>query len=193
MIVVIGKNRLGPITEVHEELNISGGTQHGAGIKLVGIDRRTFNLEEQSFSHTMALMSGTHGEQSDHADAGHRPKAHGTDDRSSFFRHENMFLPRVLFQTLESFRGPAADLVDAVIFAEREVLHLKKSRKIDLRRWSNVSHGVNLKSEKNDPTFITEGCYIRKDDCLSHGRQRETICRVIPCHTDFIHSLEDLC
>ena len=51
-----------------------------------------------------------------------------------------MLLSRILFQTIEGFRGPAADLVNAGIFAERELLHLKESRKVNLRRWSNVNH-----------------------------------------------------
>ena len=127
---MIRKNRFGSVAELHEELNVSRRTQHGAGIKFMGIGGYTFNLADQGFPHSLTLMSGTHGEQSDHADAGHRPEAHGTDDRSSFFRHENMFFPRVLFQTLESFRGPAADLVDAGIFTECDLLHVEKSRKI---------------------------------------------------------------
>ena len=130
MVVMIGKNRFGPVAELHEELNVSRRTQHGAGIKLVGIGGRTFNLVDQGFPHSLTLMSGTHGEQSDHADAGHRPEAHGTDDYSSFFRDENMFLPRVLFQALESLRGPAADFIDAGIFTERGLLHVEESRKI---------------------------------------------------------------
>ena len=140
MVVMIGKNRFGLVTEVHEEPNVSGSAQHGTGIKLVGIGGPTFNLPYQSLPHSLTLMSGAHGKQSDHADAGHGPETHGADDRSSFFRHKNMFLSRILFQALEGFRGPAADLVNAGIFAERELLHLKESRKVNLRRWSNVNH-----------------------------------------------------
>ena len=148
MVVMIGKNRFGFVAEIHEELNVSRRAQHGTGIKLVRIGGRAFNLADQGLPHSVTLMSGAYGEQSNHADAGHGPEAHGTDDRVSFFRHENMFLSRILFQALKSFRGPATDLVDAGILTERELLHLKEDWKISLRRWSNVSHGVNPESEK---------------------------------------------
>src|SRR5512139_110529 len=149
MVVMIGKNRFGSVAEVHEEPNVSRRTQHGAGIKLVGIGGRTFNLADQGFPHSLMLMSGDHGQQSDHADAGHRPEAHGTDDRSPLLRHENMFLPRILSQALESFRSPAADLVDACIFAERSLLHMEESRKIRLGGWSNMNHNADPGLEKD--------------------------------------------
>lgn len=130
MVVMIGKNRFGLVAEVHEELNISGGTQHGAGVKFVGIGRCSFDFADQGFSHSLTLMSGAHGKQSDHADAGHRPEAHGADDCFSLLRHKNMFLPRVFFQALEGFRRPAADFVEAGIFTERGLLYLEENRKI---------------------------------------------------------------
>lgn len=37
MVVMIGENRFGRVAEAHEELNVSRRTQHGAGIKLMGI------------------------------------------------------------------------------------------------------------------------------------------------------------
>ena len=115
MVVMIGKNRFGLVAEVHKELNVSGGAQHGAGVKFVGIGRGSFNLADQGLPHSLTLMSRTHREQSDHADASHRPEAHGADKRPTLFRHKNMFFPRVFFQTVESFCGPAAYVIEAGI------------------------------------------------------------------------------
>ena len=130
MVVMIGKNRFSPVAEVHEELNVFGGAQHGAGVKLVGIGGRTFNLADQGLPHSLTLMSRTHREQSDHADAGHRPEAHGANDCFSLLRHKYLFFSGVFFKTLESFRGPAAYCVEAGIFPERGLLHLEQSGKI---------------------------------------------------------------
>jgi len=140
MVVMIGENRFGFVAEIHEELNVSRRAQHGAGIKLVGIGGRTFDLADQGLPHSLTLMSGAYGEQSNHADAGYRPEAHGTDDRVSFFRHENMFFPRVLFQTFEGFRCPPTYFIDAGIFPECSLLHLEERRKINLSRCSNMNH-----------------------------------------------------
>src|SRR5215831_4202014 len=76
MVVMIGKNRFGLVAEVHKELNVSRRAQHGAGIKFVGVGRHSLNFADQGFSHTLAPMSGTHGKQTDHTDAGYRPEAH---------------------------------------------------------------------------------------------------------------------
>jgi hypothetical protein len=143
MVVMIGKNRFGLVAEVHEELNVSGCAEHGAGIELVGIGRGSFDLANEGLPYSSTLVCGTHGKQSDHADAGYRPEAHRADDRSFFLCHENMFLSRILFQALESFGGPAADLVQTGIFTECGLLHLEERRKIRFGGWSNVNHDVD--------------------------------------------------
>ena len=130
MVVMIGKNRFGLVAEIHEELKVSGGAQHGAGVKFVGIGGRTFNLADEGLPHSLTLMSRTHREQSDHADAGHRPEAHGANDCFSLLRHKYMFLSGVFFQTVESFCGPAAYFIEAGIFPERGLLHVEESGKI---------------------------------------------------------------
>jgi hypothetical protein len=142
MVVMIGKNRFGFVAEIHEELNVSRRAQHGTGIKLVSIGGRAFNLADQGLPHSVTLMSGAYGEQSNHADAGHGPEAHGADNRFSVVRHENMFFPRVFFQTFEGFRCPPTYFIDTGIFPECILLHLEERGKINLRRWSNVNHNV---------------------------------------------------
>ncbi len=156
MVVMIGKNRFGFVAEIHEELNVSRRAQHGTGIKLVRIGGRAFNLADQGLPHSVTLMSGAYGEQSNHADAGHGPEAHGTDDRFSFFRHENMFFPRVFFQTFKGFRCPPTYVIDAGIFPECSLLHLEERGKINLSRCSNVNHDVGPRLEKS-PFYIAEG------------------------------------
>ncbi len=145
MVVMIGKHRFGFVAEIYEELNVSRRAEHGTGIKLVRVGGRTFNLADQGLAHSVTLMSGAYGEQSNHADAGHRPEAYGTDNRSSVVRHENMFLPRVFFQTFEGFRCPPTYVIDAGIFPECSLLHLEECGKINLRRWSNVNHNAYRK------------------------------------------------
>ena len=152
MIVMIGKNRFGLVPEVEEELNISGCTQHGAGVKFVGIGRGSFDFVDEGLPHSLTLMSGADRKQSDDTDAGHRPETHGTGERSSFFRHENMFFPGILFQALEGFCHPAADFVEAGIFTERGLLHLEESRKIRFGGWSNVNHHADPGLEKDAGT-----------------------------------------
>lgn len=143
MVVVIGKNRFGLIAQVHEELNVSCRTQHRARVKFVCIGRRSLDFADEGLSHTLTLMRRIHREQSDHADAGHSPETNGTDD-PFFFCHENMFLPCIFLETLESFCGPAADCVDANIFTERDLLHLEERREVRFGGWSNVNHSVFL-------------------------------------------------
>ncbi len=140
MIVVVGQDRFGLVAEVHEELKVPGRAQHGAGVKLVSIGCRSLDFANEGFSCSLPLVCGTHGEQPDHADAGHRPETHGADDPSFRFRDENMFLPRILFEAFEGFSGPSADLVEAGILAECGLLHQEERRKIYLGRWSNMNH-----------------------------------------------------
>lgn len=142
VIVVIGENRLSLIAEAHEELNVARRTQHGAGVKFMCIDGCSFNLTDQGFPDAMALMGGKHREQPNDTDAGHRPEAHGTDDCSLIACDENVFLPRIFFQALESFGCPATDGVDTDIFAEGGLLHREDRWKICFSRWSNVHHGI---------------------------------------------------
>ena len=137
---MIRQNGFGFVAEIEEELNVPGRTQHGAGVNFMGIGRHSLNLADQRFSNPSRLGRGTHGEQPNHADAGHRPKAHGADDLSVRLGHEDMLLSRILFQTFESFRRPSAQFVDAGIFAKRSLLHLEKSGKIDFGCWSDVNH-----------------------------------------------------
>lgn len=162
MVVMIGENRFGTVAEVQEELNVSRRTQHGAGIQLMGIGGRSLNLTDQSLSHSSALMSGAHGKQSDHADAGYCPEAYGTDDRSSFFGHENMFLLRIFLQALERFCGPAAGCIDAGIFTERRPLNVEERRKICFGSWSNVNHNADPRLGKDSRPYITDAQEIRK-------------------------------
>lgn len=143
MVVVIGKNRFGLVAEFHKELNVSRRAQHGAGVKFMGIGRRSFDLTDQRQANSLMPVSRTHGEQPDHAHAGHRPKAHGTDNRTIRFRHKNMLLSCILFQALKGFRGPAAYLVEAGIFTKRSLLHLEESRKISFGRWSDLNHDAD--------------------------------------------------
>jgi len=145
---MIGKNRFGLVPEVHEELNVSGCTQHCAGVKLVGIGRGSFNFVDEGLSHSMTLMSGTDGKQPDHAYASYRPEAHGTGDRSPHFCHENMFLSGILLQALKGFCGPPAHLVDARIFAECSLLHLEQRGKVRVGRQSNLNHHMHPGEEE---------------------------------------------
>ncbi len=167
MVVMIGKNRFRFVAEFHEELNVSRRAQHGTGIKLVSIGGRAFNLADQGLPHSVTLMSGAYGEQSNHAHAGHGPEAHGADNRSSVVRHENMFFPRVFFQTFKGFRCPPTYFIDAGIFSECRLLHLEERGKINLRRCSNMNHDV-------DPR-------LGKSSYLHSGRRIDSQGRLIPC------------
>ncbi len=150
MVVMIGKNRFGLVAELHKELNVSRRAQHGAGVKFMSIGRRLFDLMDQRHAHSLTPVRRTHGKQPDHAHTGHCPKAHRSDNPTLLFRHENMFLPCIPFQTLERFRRPAAYLVEACIFTERNLLHLEESRKIHFCRWANVNH-VELRLSNDSP------------------------------------------
>jgi hypothetical protein len=145
---MIGKNRFGLVPEVHEELNVSGCTQHGAGVKLVGIGCGSFNFVDEGFPHSLTLMSGVDREQSDDTDASYRPETHGTGDCSPHFCHENMFLPGILLQALKGFCGPPAHLVDARIFAECSLLHLEQRGKVRVGRQSNLNHHMHSGEEE---------------------------------------------
>jgi hypothetical protein len=145
---MIGKNRFSCVTEVHEKLNVSRCAQHGAGIKLVGIGRGSFNCVDEGLSHSLTLMSGTHGKQPDHAYASYRPEAHGTGDRSPHFCHENMFLSGIFLQALKGFCGPPAHLVDARIFAECSLLHVEQRGKVRVGRQSNMNHHMHPGEEE---------------------------------------------
>lgn len=147
MVVMIGKNCFSLIAKVHEELNVPGCPEHGAGVELMGISRRSLDFRDQGLPHSLPLVCGTYGKQANHAHASYRPKSHGADNGASFFRNENVFFPRVLFQALESFCGPPAHLVDAGIFAEGGLLHVKKSGKINFSRHSNVNHHMHPEEE----------------------------------------------
>ena len=137
---MIRQNGFGLVAEVEEELNVSGRAQHGAGVNFMGIGRHSLDLADQRFSNPSRLRRRTHGEQPNHADAGYRPKAHGSDDLSVRLGHENMLLSRIVFQPFEGFRRPSAQFVDAGIFSKRSLLHLEKSGEIDVGCRSDVNH-----------------------------------------------------
>ncbi len=142
MVVVIGENRFGLVPEVQKELNVARRAQHRTGVKFMRISGGTFDFIDQGFSRAPALMGGMYREQPNDADAGHGPEAHRTDDRSFIFSDQNVLLPRIFFQAVESLRCPATDGVDRGIFAEGGLLHLEDCGKICFGRWSNVHHGV---------------------------------------------------
>ncbi len=160
---MVRQNSFGFVPEVHEELNVSGCAQHGAGIQLVGAGRRSFDLADQRLAHPSSLVRGTDGKQSDDADTSDGPVAYGTDDLSFCLCYEDMLLSRILFQAFEGFRCPTAERIDAGIFPERRLLHLEKSWKIYLDCRSDVNHD-RAPGERTIPDFITEGNKIRKDD-----------------------------
>ena len=142
VVVVVGKHGFRLVAETQEKANIPGCAQHGAGVKFVGIGRGSFNFVDEGLSHSLTLISGTHGKQPDHAYAGYRPEAYGTGDRSPHFCHENMFLSGILLQALDGFRRPAADFVEASIFTERGLLHTKEGGKISFGCWSDLNHDL---------------------------------------------------
>ncbi len=160
VVIMVRQNGFGFVAEIEEELNVSGRTQHGAGVNFMGIGRHSLNLADQRFPNPSRLRRRTHGEQPNHADAGHRPKAHGADNLSVRLGHEDMFLSRIVFQTFEGFRRPSAQFVDAGIFAKRSLLHLEKSAKIDFGCRSDMNHDV-------DPGFV-------RDCPLHNGRRRDS-------------------
>ncbi len=160
---MVRQNGFGFVAKIKEELNVSGRAQHGAGVNFMGIGRHSLNLADQCFPNPVGLVRGTHGEQPDHADAGHRPKAHGADDLSIRLGHEDMLLSRIVFQTFDGFRRPSAQFVDAGIFAKRSLLDPEKRGKIDFGCRSDVDHD-RAPGQGQSPHFITEGNKIRKDD-----------------------------
>ena len=127
---MVWEKRFGLVSKAHEELNVFGRAQHGAGVKLMGIGRRSFDLVNQRLADPLRLVPRNHGEQSDHAYASHRPKAHGANDLSFRLGYENMLLFRIFFQAFEGFRCPTAEGVDAGIFSEGLPLHLEECGKI---------------------------------------------------------------
>ena len=59
---MVGQNRLRFVAQAHEEMNISGGAQHGASKELMGIGRNPLDFLNEGFADPPALISGTHGE-----------------------------------------------------------------------------------------------------------------------------------
>lgn len=169
MVIMIGKNRFGLVPEVEEELNISGCTQHGTGVKFVGIGCRSFELADQRFPHSSVLTFGTHRKESDHADAGHGPEAHGADNCFSRFRDKNMFLSGIFLQALDGFRRPAADLVESGIFAECSLLHLEQRGKVRVGRQSNVNHHMHPGEEEAASVLHSESNSNWQDIGLVRG------------------------
>jgi hypothetical protein len=154
---MVREKRFGLVAKVHEELNVFGRAQHGTGVKLMGIGRRSFDLTDQRLADPSRLVRGTHGEQPYHADAGHGPKAHGADDLSFRLGHENMLLPRIFLETFEGFRCPTAQFVDARIFAERGLLHFEETGKVYFGGWSNMNHGLSPGLEDDAYSFLHSG------------------------------------
>ena len=142
MVVVIGQDGLGLVTQVQKELNIASCSQHRAGVELMSIGHDPLDLMYQGFADTLVLVGGIHRKQADDAHAGHGPEPDGADDGSVFNGHKDLFFPGVRFEALKGFRRPPAHGVDRSIFAEGGLLHLEDCRKICFGRWSNVHHGV---------------------------------------------------
>jgi hypothetical protein len=61
MVIVVGKNRFRLVPKAHEKVNVSGGVQHRAGIKLVALGRNLFDFMNQRFCYPLVLMGRAHG------------------------------------------------------------------------------------------------------------------------------------
>lgn len=74
VVVVIGEDRFGLVTEAEEKLYVPGRPEHGARIKFMGIGRYALNFPHQLFPHTLTLVGWTHGEEPNDTDTPHGPE-----------------------------------------------------------------------------------------------------------------------
>ena len=55
---MIGKNRFRLVAEAHEQVDVPGSAQHGAGKELMGIGRNPFDFAYQRFSYPCPWWAG---------------------------------------------------------------------------------------------------------------------------------------